>query len=170
MNRNTPQINFTIRQASELDAKAIHEAHMKSIKEVCSIDHTAEEINAWGNRPYREDIRIEAISNQFVYVVEIENTVEGFLHFNILENKTDAYVFGLYLTKNANGHGAGNELIKKLFEICKIRSILKINLHSTITAHKFYLKMGFADTAAMTTVLINQTPIRCIPMAKNIRL
>lgn len=162
--------NNYIRKATPADALKIHEAHMRSIQEVCSIDHSENEIKAWGYRPFYEDQRIHAINEQFVYVVEIEDQIEGFLHFNILENKTDAYIYGLYLTKKSNGFGLGTKMMNIVFDKCEQNNIHKINLHSTITAHNFYLKMGFADTAPMTTVLINQTPIRCIPMSKNLHL
>jgi hypothetical protein len=55
-----------IRRAKPGDAKAIHEAHMKSIQEVCSKDHSFEEISAWGNRPYLEEQRQNSINNDLI--------------------------------------------------------------------------------------------------------
>jgi GNAT superfamily N-acetyltransferase len=159
-----PFEKINIRKAIQEDAFGIHEAHMKSIREVCSQDHSAEEIQAWGGRAFNEAQRVAAILNQNVYVVLFGEKIEGFLHFNIHENKTEAYIFGLYLTKKACGHGLGKALMKILFEECQKNKVQKIELHSTLTAHDFYLKSGFKDSSAMTTVLINQVPVRCIPM------
>ena len=158
--------DLVIRKAIHSDALSIHAAHMKSIQEVCSSDHSIEEISAWGNRPFNKEQRIHAINNHFVYVVELENKIEGFLHFSILENRKESYVFGLYLTKEVNGIGIGKELVNIMFDELKRNEIQNINLHSSITAHPFYLKLGFIDSSLMTTVTINQTPIRCIPMEK----
>ena len=160
--------DIIIRKAICSDALNIHVAHMKSIQEVCSIDHSIDEISAWGNRPFNKEQRIHAINNHFVYVIELENKIEGFLHFTISENKKESYVFGLYLTKKINGIGIGKSLVNIMFDELKRNSVQKINLHSSITAHPFYLKLGFMDSSLMTTVSINQTPIRCIPMEKYI--
>lgn len=158
--------SFTIRKAEVGDAEAIHQAHMKSILEVCSKDHTAEEVNGWGRRPYLKEQRIEAITKHYVYVVVIENKIEGFIDFSILENKTEAYVYALYLTEKTIGRGAGKELMRILFDICKKSEVKTIKLHSTITAHEFYRKMGFEDSGPMTCVLVNQVQVRCTPMIK----
>jgi len=39
-----------IRPARSGDEPAIHEAHMRSVREVCVKDHGEEEIRGWGNR------------------------------------------------------------------------------------------------------------------------
>lgn len=159
-------MGIKIRKAELKDAEAIHLAHMLSIQEVCSKEHTEDEINVWGRRPFREEQRHNAILNNIVYVVELENSIEGFLHFNLLDNKKDAYVYGLYLTKKVQGRGVAKKLINILFEICFDNNIEKIDLSSTITAHKFYQKMGFIDNGLLGHVLFGQVKVRCYPMTK----
>lgn len=73
-----------VRRARPEDARGIHEAHMRSIREVCSQDHTEEEIRGWGFRPYREDQRINAIVNQHVWVVENSGKIEGYGHLSLI--------------------------------------------------------------------------------------
>lgn len=158
-----------IRRAVLDDAFAIHLAHMKSIREICSKDHSPEEVNVWGNRLYKEEERHASIKDQFVYVVLIENVIEGFIHFNFTDlSKNEIYIFALYLTLNAKSCGVGRKFIDIVFLECKNSSVKKVSLHSTITAHDFYQKMGFKDTAPMTTVAVAGQPVRCIPMAKEI--
>ncbi len=108
--------------------------------------------------------KINAINNQYVFVVESEDQIEGYLHFNILESKKDAYVYGLYLSKKIKGLGFGKKLIDLMFEILKKENIRIITLNSTLTAHKFYKKVGFSDSGPIESVNINNTPIRSIPM------
>lgn len=160
---------YKIRKAIPTDALGIHEAHMKSIQELCSCDHSEEEIKAWGHRPFSEARRLDAINNHFVFVVEMENQVEGFVEFIFFEkekNIKEVYLYALYLTKKATGCGLGRKLVNIIFEECKKNNLKRLSLSSTITAHSFYQKMGFVDTGPMTTVLFNQTPVRCIPMEK----
>jgi putative acetyltransferase len=161
--------NVEIRRAVPEDAFAIHQAHMKSIREICSKDHSPEEVSVWGNRLYKEEERQKSINNQFVSIVLIDNIVEGFIHFDFTDSsKNEIYIFALYLTLNAAGFGIGRKFIDIVFLECKNSGVKRVNLHSTITAHDFYQKMGFIDTAAMTTVEVAGQAVRCIPMGKNI--
>jgi hypothetical protein len=85
-----------IRRARVDDAKGIHEAHMQSIQTLCSMDHSPEEIKAWGGRPFNEAQRIAAIQNQHVWVVETDSKIEGYGHLRIYEKDGEklAHVMG----------------------------------------------------------------------------
>ena len=41
-----------IRRAVEIDALAVHDAHMESIRTVCIQHHTVQEVATWGGRPF----------------------------------------------------------------------------------------------------------------------
>ena len=41
-------MSLRIRRARLTDSLGIHEAHMRSIRELCGADYTPEQINAWG--------------------------------------------------------------------------------------------------------------------------
>lgn len=155
-------MNFTIRKADSKDAFGIHSAHILSIQEVCSRDHSSEEVAAWGHRPFIKEQRLKAINEQIVYVVIIDEVIEGFVHANI--DNGAMYVFALYITNKALGLGIGRKMMDLLFLECQQQNVTEINLHSTITAHSFYLKLGFVDSAPMTTVIVNNAPVRCTPM------
>ena len=98
-----------VRRANLDDAKDIHRAHMQSIQEICSKDHSLEEIRAWGHRPYREEQRYSAIKNDFVWVVECHGIVEGYGHLKIFEKDgtKQGHIFGLYLTSKVAGKSFG---------------------------------------------------------------
>ena len=55
-----------------------------------------------------------------------------------------------------------------MFNLCEENKIKVIRLHSTITAHSFYKKIGFVDCAPMKSILINNVEIRSIPMIKSV--
>ncbi len=160
------QLKPFIRKAKPEDAHGIHLAHMKSIQEVCSKDHTVDEINAWGKRPYKEDQRLNAINKDFVWVVEKDKCIEGFGHLGMYEkdNQKKAYIYGLYLTPDVLGFGLGNEIIKKMIETSASEGVKEITLESTLTAHDFYKSKGFEDSGDQKTVEINGQKIRCFPM------
>src|SRR5687768_6896034 len=69
-----------IRRAVPGDARAIHEAHMRSIREVCAKDYSEEQIRAWAGREFRQNERTAAITRDSVWVVEAEGRVAGYAH------------------------------------------------------------------------------------------
>lgn len=157
---------FEVRRARSKDAIGIHEAHMRSIREVCSKDHTPEEIQGWGNRPYREDQRVDAIQKQHVWVVENGGKIAGYSHLTFF-NKDDlirGYIAALYLAPEANGQGLGAKLVHSMIAEARNQNAIEINLESTLTAHGFYRKMGFRDSGEQSTVEVGGSQVRCIPM------
>lgn len=158
--------DYVIRMAQVHDAEDIHLAHMKSIQEICSKNHSPEEIKAWGHRPYREDQRINAIKNDLVWVVENKNSIEGYGHLKIFEKEglKQAHILGLYLTPQVIGNSLGKKIIDMMLEKCRAAQVKQISLESTITAQEFYRKMGFVASGLEITIEISGTPIRCYPM------
>lgn len=155
-----------IRKAKIEDAEAIHLAHMKSIQDVCSKDHTPEEIKAWGHRPYKEEQRKGSIKNDSVWVVEDHGHIEGYGHFKAFEKNgvQIGHIFGLYLTPKVIGKKLGRSIIELMLVEAKEKKITEITLEATITAHDFYQKVGFEDSGAQMTVEISGQKIRCYPM------
>jgi uncharacterized cupin superfamily protein/ribosomal protein S18 acetylase RimI-like enzyme len=155
-----------VRKAMPKDAEAIHRAHMKSIQEICSKDHSSQEIQAWGHRPYREDQRVGSIKNDLVWVVEENGSIEGYGHLKIFEKDglKRGHILGLYLTPNVVGKSLGKAIVDLMMEELKSAKVKQVSLEATITAQNFYRKVGFADDGPEMTVEISGTPIRCYPM------
>lgn len=103
----------SIRRAKVEDAFGIHEAHMRSIREVCSQVHSPEEISGWGYRDYRQDQRVSAITDRKVWVVEEDGKIEGYaeLHLREVDGRMKAHVMGLYLTAKVLKQGLGRRLM-----------------------------------------------------------
>jgi peptidase E/N-acetylglutamate synthase-like GNAT family acetyltransferase len=156
-----------VRRAAVQEAESIHRAHMLSIQQICSKDHSPEEIQAWGHRPYRENERVRAIKNNFVWVVEDHGEIEGYGHVQFLEREgvKSAYICGLYLTPKVSGKSLGNAMLEMMMNEAKKAGAKKISLESTISARKFYQRAGFVDSGQETTVEISGTPIRCYAMS-----
>jgi predicted N-acetyltransferase YhbS len=159
-----------IRKAKPGEERAIHEAHMRSIREVCVKDHGIEEVSGWGNRPLG-DRWIEAIENGDVLVVEFNGEIHGHGFMKIIDkdgNKT-GFIQGLYLTAEVIGMGLGRKLTHLLLEKARLADVKTVALESTITAHGFYKKLGFKDAGPMVHEVIGGHPVRCIPMTLGMR-
>ena len=161
---------FLIRRALPEDALGIHQAHMESIQKVCSQDHSPEEIKVWGHRSFKEDQRVTAITNQIVYVVVINDKIEGYAHLKFYFDNKDkkAHIMGLYLTPKAQGLGIGKVLLINLLTEAKNHHVVEVTLESTLNAKNFYLKNNFKDSGEVKTMVLDNQPIRCIPMSLTI--
>lgn len=153
-----------IRKARPGEEADLHEAHMRSIREVCSKDHTSLEIRGWGNRPLAGRWT-EAIEKDFVLVAELAGKVAGVGHIGILPDKSDeAHLYVLYLTPEVLGQGVGFKMAQEMIAFARAKKIKFLRLYSTITAHHFYQKLGFVDVGEMQSVVIGGNPVRCYLM------
>lgn len=161
---------YIIRRALPEDAFGIHEAHMKSIQELCSKDYTEAEIKAWGHRPYNEEHRLFAITNHIVYIVEINDSIEGYAQLKFYNDNDikKAHVMGLYLTSRTSGKNLGTQSLQKLLAEAQKNGVQQVTLESTLTSKVFYLKNGFSEKGSIETISINGQEIRCIPMSRSL--
>lgn len=158
---------YSIRRARKDDAKHIHDAHMNSIREVCSKDHTSLEISGWGQRAFNREQREQSIENNFIWVVEFNDLIEGYAEIRFREAEGIVYskIFGLYLTSRVLGMGFGKKLLELMIDEAKKNNVKMITLESTITAHNFYKKFGFKDSGEQILVQIGGNDVRCFPMS-----
>ena len=155
-----------IRKAQFGDEKYIHEAHMRSIREICVKDHGQEEIRGWGYRPLDERWT-EPIKTGNVWVVEKDQQIFGFGFIRFFESDGvfRAHLHALYLTPEVTGQGIGKSLADIMIKRAKDLKVKSITLESSITAHKFYLNLGFRDMEPKKQLNIGGFPVTCFPMA-----
>ncbi len=161
----TPE-NIILRRAEELDAEQIHWVHMKSINEICSKDHSQEEIRVWGGRKFDLSFRIPAINEQFYVVVECEDKIEGFcqLRTDVLGTDRTGRLTGLYVTPKILHKKVGAALIALVFEYCRSQDIQRVTLKSSFTAFDFYKKHGFVQSGEIAETIREGVGIRGFPM------
>ncbi len=161
--------DLLIRRASVRDARGIHDAHMRSIRELCSRDYTPEQIAAWGGREYNEEIRVQTIEKDYVWVVENHGSVAGFGHFAVSSHNEDSFgvIMGLYLTPEVIGKGLGRKILVLMEARARELKFKRIELKSTFTALAFYKSQGYAETGPETHHMVGGVAIPCIPLSKD---
>jgi predicted GNAT family N-acyltransferase len=154
-----------IRVAVQHDDQGIHDAHMRSIREVCINDHGESEVQGWG---YRElgDRWVAPIRDGHVWVVELQGKIEGLAYIRIdhMSKPKTAYIHALYLTPAVIGLGYGCKLMQLMLDVAIQNKIVKINLDSSITAHRFYQSFGFRDLGSAKQQKIGGHPVTSYPM------
>jgi N-acetylglutamate synthase-like GNAT family acetyltransferase len=154
---------ITIRRAQHNDAPQIIDAHVRSIREVCSKDYTSEQIAAWSGRNFRAQVWCRTIDRDFVWVVEVNSTVRGFSHLAFMDEVT-AEIMGFYFTPEARGSGTGKKLFQMMKEEAFAKGVKKLQLNATLTAKPFYESCGFQQSGSDTSIEMRGVPIPCIPM------
>ncbi len=154
---------YLIRRAVLEDGLAIHEAHLRSIREVCGPHYSEAEILAWGYRTYSPSKWSHSILNDFVLVVESNQIIMGYGHARLADNN-QAQILGLYLCPEILGLGVGKAIFTRLKEDLVATHVKTIHLESTLNALSFYKKLGFVQCGEQTEVLIGNTKIRCFRM------
>ncbi len=158
--------SLLIRRAVPADALGIHEAHMRSIREVCSKDHSPEEIKAWGGREFREEQRLKIMREGAVWTVEDKGVIEGYAA--LLFHGDEAELAGMYITPKVIGKGIGKRLFELAQEESRNRKMKRLKFSSTITSLGFYELMGAKRMGDLIEEPINGQPVRCYPMSKDL--
>ena len=156
-----------IRRAALRDAKGIHDAHMRSIRELCAKDYSDEQLTAWGGRSYDEQVRIKTITQDCVWVIEDKGVIEGFGHLMRKSGEPpNAEVMGLYLTPDIKGKRLGKRVLQLMEEWARENGYQTLNLGSTLTSFGFYQSQGFSEKGERAMLKIGGIDIPYIPMEK----
>jgi ADP-ribose pyrophosphatase YjhB (NUDIX family)/GNAT superfamily N-acetyltransferase len=166
-------MRFRIRRAKLSDARGIHDAHMRSIRELCSADYTPEQIQAWGGRAYDEASRHHLIKHDWVWVLESTESPSAVCGYLLLTKDLDdegehMHVGGLYLVPEATRGGWGRRLWAEAEACVRQQGLDRIRLFSTITSQAFYARMGFVPRGELQEMKINGVPIPSLPMEKRL--
>jgi GNAT superfamily N-acetyltransferase len=154
-----------IREAKLGDEQAIHEAHMRSIREICVKDHGEDEIRGWGNRTL-DNRWTNPIKDGYVWVVENGGNIFGHAYIRIFQEniETKAHIHGLYLIPEVLHQGFGFQLAKMILEKARNAGAKSVTLESSITAYNFYKRLGFTDSGPMKFYEIGGSSVRGFPM------
>lgn len=139
-----------IRKSRIEDKLAVKDAHIRSIQQICSKDYTPEQVAAWAQPPYTDDIWQKAVNEQHHQVVEIDGKIEGFCHSVVHEDGVGE-ILGLYFTPKAAGLGLGKKIVQQAFDYMNQFNTSKIIICSTVTVKDFYQKMGFQIVGEKST-------------------
>jgi GNAT superfamily N-acetyltransferase len=156
-----------IRKLRAGDGPGVHDAHMRSIREVCIIAHGPDEVRGWGNRAYnaRWD---HPVSDGVVWVVEKAGRIEGLAYLKITDGQDGgpplAHIQGLYLTTEVIGNGIGKKLMQLMLNVVKKSRAHEVTLDSSLNAHGFYRRFGFTDSGPLQMKEIGGSMVRGYPM------
>lgn len=157
-----------IREAKPGEEQAIHDSHMRSIREVCIKDHGAEEVKGWGYREFNGRW-VLPVKDGKLWVVEFQSKIHGHGCIKLnKDNPKEARILSLYFTPEILRKGLGKKIINLMIDWAKSQGLSSISLESTITSLDFYKKFGFRPSRPMEKHEIGGYPVSCFPMIRDI--
>jgi len=153
---------MTIRPAEIQDAPGIHQAHMRSIAEVCASDYSPQQVKAW-LWPWDKAWREQLIEKNHMWVVEEGGEISGFC-----DMIPSGEVMALYLVPEALGRGFGRALLEVMEDFARQQGWSSVHLCSTLTARGFYLSQNFVAVPGGKTEHSTRSgvTIPCVEMIK----
>ncbi len=126
-----------IRPATEADADAILELHVRAIRETCSWHYTEEQIEAWAG-PKLAAHYLEPIRGGRLVVAEQAGRVVGMGDYH----GTKSEITAIYVDPDFGGQGIGRALFQVVIYELKARGFTEVELDASLNSVPFYQAMG----------------------------
>lgn len=156
---------FTVRRASEEDAKGIWRVHTRAIRGIANSHYTPEEVEAWAG-PRKPEHYAEAIRDKEFYVAEEEGAVIGFGTFNPEGNEIEA----VYVSPEVVRRGVGSSILRLLEERARELGLKSLKIDASLNAVPFYKSAGYEPQKEMNHRLASGVEIGCVLMTKELSL
>lgn len=144
------QDNITIRRGQLNDLSEIQNIFVESIKSVCIADYNEEQIKVWTSSVYNKQRWNDIMSNQIVFIAQIDKKIVG---FSSLGNMN--YIDLLYVHKDYQGQGVALKLYKAIEEQATQLKQKELNSDVSKTAKPFFEKTGFVVIKEQTVLRQN---------------
>lgn len=138
-----PRLPTYVRQAALEDAEAACAVLRRSITECCTRDHRNDPaiLSAWLGNKTPENLRSWFSPPNHAVVAEENGVTVGVALLG-----ADGTITLNYLLPEAQYKGIGKAMLEALEKEAARRGIREVTLSTTVTAHGFYVRNGYADT------------------------
>jgi GNAT superfamily N-acetyltransferase len=132
-------MELVVRRASSKDSADLARLTIRSIREICAKDYADADLSSWLENKTPANFSAWAKSKDHsLYVAECQGIPSGVGLFS-----HDGWIRLCYVLPEALKKGAGRALMAAMeAEACK-RGLKRLELESTRTALKFYLRLGY---------------------------
>jgi putative acetyltransferase len=159
------KIEFSVRFAQPEDAIQMHNVHIRSVRQLCSLDYTKEQIEAWVGHLNPEERRqyiMNGALNEVLFVAESEsNLIIGFSAFD-----KDGDINAVYVHPDYVRLGVGKKLLDAVEKEAVAYNYTKLEISASITAIPFYKAHGYKFLKYSSHALRSGVEIPCALMEK----
>ncbi len=151
--------DVSLRFAAEAEAAAICALHIRTIREVCAKDYTAEQVEAWTG-PKRPEHYVRPIREKRLVVAEVDGQLAGFSDYHANQNE----ICAVYVSADFQRRGVGRALFRQLVEDLKARGYADAWFDASLSSVAFYEAMGCVKGATQTHQFRPGVEIPCVRM------
>ena len=155
-----------IRKARITDAKGIVETHYDAIHNTAKTDYDRDILNAWHEGVTKSRIektkQILIDGEEEIFVCEDKDIIVGFS--SIIPNINEFRA--VYVRANYGSKSIGSKLLQALEGRASELNLSYLQLNSSITAQRFYIKHGYKVLKKGLHTLSNGKKMNCIVMKK----
>jgi putative acetyltransferase len=157
---------FKIRELHPDEARTFLEVHHAAIRTTAAADYPAEVIDAWSPLPITD-----------AFVQHVRNNHEGEIRLAAI---LDDEIIGIgalvpqnhelracYVSPEHGGLGAGRALVEAIEHIARQRGLTYLTMDSSITAERFYLRLGYKVVGRGEHTLRGGVRMSCAIMRKD---
>ena len=131
--------SVSLRQATAVDAEAIHELHVNSVRALCASSYEPGTIDGWlKGRTSAGYLR--GIAAGVIFVAEVESKIMGFCE------AVPGEVVAVFVNPRSSRKGVGTALLLRALDI-SADTPRPVRLESTLNAVSFYECFGFRQIA-----------------------
>ena len=147
----------SIRLATQADAPAIHDLHLRSVRALCSPYYEHDVIEGWlGGRSPSGYLR--GISSGAIFVAEVHTQLLGF------GEAVRGEILAIYVDPRWVGRGVGRRLLSEALDLAAA-PLGSVRLEATLNAVSFYERGGFSQVG-QATVRRNDVDVPVVIMEK----
>ncbi|MBP1587131.1 MAG: GNAT family N-acetyltransferase [Clostridia bacterium] len=156
---------ITIRDFSMSDADAVSAMIGRTLRISNSRDYPAEEIARLVG-VYSAGNIISRAENMLLKVAAVDGAISGCGGISFREESGEGLVSALFVDPEYQGRGIGRSIMEALEAEALLRGCRKIVLDASITALRFYLRLGFAEEGSgeeeNCTEKSGKSPEKCV--------
>jgi putative acetyltransferase len=141
--------------------------HVASIRELCTADYTAEQIDGWAGGKHPDRYRRAMAAGERMFVAEVQTGEAGGAVIGLAGIHGNE-IRAVYVHPDHVGCGVGGALLAALEEQARSDGIESLALHSTLNARSFYLKHGYRDEGETVFSLRPGLELPCVKMTKRL--
>jgi len=161
--------SFQIRRAHPIDANALAEVHMESIRSIGVKFYAEEVVREWGaprdGTPYLNAMQ----HGQIFFVACSSSVVDGsILGFSSWRIEDARHRIAVYVSDSASRKGIGSALFQAAEEIARVQGAREIHVDSSLAAVEFYLRKGFEKISSGEHAMRSGMRMGCVFMRKSI--
>ncbi|MGL5067329.1 MAG: GNAT family N-acetyltransferase [Sarcina sp.] len=127
-----------LRNYRETDCEEVINLFYETVHSINIKDYTKEQVNVWATKKIDIEVWNTSLINNYSIVCININKIVGFGDL-----RKDGYFDRLYVHKDYQNLGIATKIVSQIEKYARESNIGAIEVHSSITAKKFFVKRGY---------------------------